>query len=216
MAVRSPPPLAMALLVAATACTGVELDVLSRVPVTDADGAPPLDGRADESIDEGSDTPLDSFVDATVDGAPDTAIDTAFDVTFPDFGPAPDAGCPPPTTPGPGAGTSCADPIPINLDITCKQTFTGDTCGGVTLSTSCGAGLAVVHALSISSGIRLYTIGVSGGHTLATIPGPPFCGGAGSCVGLGMATGVSKGTTQWWTVLPTGACGPYVLTITPT
>jgi len=201
-------------LVAAVSCTGAEQEVLSRAPEAGS-----LDTERDVPVDEGTDLARDSSEeDDAFDGAIDTAFDTPGDIVFdiPDYGPAPDGGCPPPVTPAPGEGTSCADPIPINLDITCKQTFTGDTCAGVTLSTSCGSGLAVIYQLSISSGIRLYDIRVSTGHTLATIPGPPFCGGAGSCVGPGMSTGVAKGTAQWWTVLPSGPCGPYTLTITPT
>jgi hypothetical protein len=214
-------------------------------PATRPDSPPPGEkvdsaSGADSSSDA---APIDTFVPGE-DAAPDSgggdeveSVDTAPDTELPDTG-APDTatpdtgvgvdtsppdtllpidgGCPPPTTLDPAAGKSCATPIPISLDVTCKQTFTGDSCAGSTLSTSCGSGQGLVYSLSISSGIRLYAITVSSGFSLATIPGLPFCGGAGGCVGLGMSTGVSAGSTQWWTVMKSGGgCGTYTITVTP-
>lgn len=182
----------------------------------DADDAGGVDTA---SADSGTTEPPDGFVatDSGTSTAPDTFVAPPDSFVVPDFGVAPDGGCPPPPTVSPGDGASCAAAIPISMDVTCKQTFTGDTCSGApSLSTSCGSGQAMIYKLTITSGIRLYNITVSSGFTLATIPGPPFCGGAGGCVGTGMSTGVSSGSTQWWTVLKSGGgCGPYTLTITP-
>ena len=74
----------------------------------------------------------------------------------------------------------------------------------------------MIYAVSVTSKITLFSISVSPGFELATIPGPPLCGGAGGCVGLGYATGVSPGSIEYWTVLKSGGgCGTYVLTVTP-
>jgi len=177
----------------------------------------------DTSVDEDTDSPDTSPPDTGTITPPDTSVpdtgtpDTGtIDTGTPDTALPPDGGCPPPPTLGPTAGTSCSAAVPVSLDITCPQTFSGDSCKGSTLSTSCGSGQGLIYSLGITSGIRLYSISVSAGFSLATIPGPPFCGGAGSCVGPSMYTGVSAGSTQWWTVAKTGGgCGTYTLTITP-
>ncbi|MGZ5967180.1 MAG: hypothetical protein ACXWP4_05900, partial [Polyangiales bacterium] len=121
------------------------------------------------------------------------------------------------TTIAPTLGTTCAGAVPIDMGSACVQTYEGDSCTDATISTSCGAGQAQIYAISIATGARLYAIKVSDGFSLAVIPGiAPFCGGAGSCVGSGMSTGVGAGSTQFWTVLKTGGgCGTYTLTITP-
>jgi hypothetical protein len=167
---------------------------------------------------------LDTFAPDTFDPdtfAPDTFTPDTFtpDTFTPDTSVA-DTAMPPADAPcGPtavtGAGT-CAAGMPVSLDLTCAQTFNGDTCSGATVSNSCGAGQAQIFPLSISSGARLYAIKVSGGFSLASIPGPPICGGAGTCAGSGMSTGIGAGSKQWWTVTKTGGgCGAYTLTITP-
>lgn len=189
------------------------------------DGGASPDTRTDP-IDTSTD---DTHVDLDTGSTTDSAIgDAAIDTFVSDSGSPSDAlvatdsvvssdgGCGSPTGPGPGEGTTCTAAIAIDLDLTCTQTFVGDTCGGPTVASSCGSGQSLIYAITASD-TRLYSIRVDPGFTLAAIPGPPLCGGAGTCVGAGTTTGVSKGSTQYWTVAKTGGgCGTYTLIVTPT
>ena len=186
---------------------------------TTPDSTPGDAGGGDTSPDLGSvdtgppdTTPLDTGPPDTTPldtGTPDTTVDTGGDATS--------GGCGV-TLHGPSEGTSCSAPIAVDMGLGCIQTISGDTCTKNSISSSCGSGEGQIVAVSVASGIKLYSLVVSTGFSLAVIPGsPPFCGGAGSCVGAGFSTGVSAGTTQYWFVQKTGGgCGTYQLKFSPT